>query len=300
MPSVSTVLLATPQGGLKDWAFAKPTIWQGNVEAFLAQAPKRKMFDLIITSPPYNIGKEYERKKKLSTYLRKHQAIIEQLVARLKSRGSLCWQVGNFVSKSEIVPLDIEYHNIFRKLGLKLQNRIVWHYGHGLHARRRFSGRYEVILWYTKGARYKFNLDAVRVRSKYPGKRYYKGKKKGQYSGNPRGKNPEDVWSIPNVKGNHVEKTAHPCQFPVGLVERLVLSLTNDGDLVFDPYCGVASAGVAAVHHGRRFVGCERLARYAKIGRKRVARANERIERYRPHDKPIYDHTKSPLSVAPR
>jgi adenine-specific DNA-methyltransferase len=258
------------------------------------------MFDLIITSPPYNLGKEYEKKKKLAIYLRRQEAIIEKLVSRLKPRGSLCWQVGNYIAKNEVVPLDIEFHGIFKKLGLKLQNRIIWHYGHGLHSKRRFSGRYEVILWYTKGARYKFNLDAVRVRSKYPGKKYYKGKKKGQYSSNPLGKNPEDVWSIPNVKGNHIEKTAHPCQFPVGLVERLVLSLTSKNDLIFDPYCGVASAGVAAVHHGRRFVGCERLARYAKIGRARLSRALDQAERYRPHDKPIYDHTKSPLSVVPK
>jgi len=80
------------------------------------------------------------------------------------------------------------------------------------------------------------------VPQKYPGKKYFKGEKQGQYSCNPLGKNPGDIWTIPNVKHNHVEKTIHPCQFPIELVERLVLALTKPGDLVVDPYIGVGSA----------------------------------------------------------
>lgn len=259
------------------------------------------MFDLIITSPPYNIGKRYERKRKsLSKYFYEQREIIEQLVSRLKPTGSICWQVGNFVANGEIVPLDIEFHKIFRKLGLKLRNRIIWRYGHGLHSKRRFSGRYEVVLWYTKSDKYKFNLDAVRIPSKYPAKTHYKGRKKGQFSSHPFGKNPEDVWDIPNVKGNHVEKVNHPCQFPVGLVQRLVLSLTNKGNVVFDPFAGVASAGVAAVHHGRRFVGCESFGAYAKLGLERLRLAQRGELKFRPHDKAIYDHTKSKLSIKPQ
>ena len=110
-------------------------------------------------------------------------------------------------------------------------------------------------MWYTKSDTYTFNLDDVRVPAKYPGKRSYRGENKGKLSGNPKGKNPEDVWEVPNVKGNHVEKTNHPCQFPVGLIERLVLSLTNEGDLVFDPFSGVASSGVAALLHKLKFLG---------------------------------------------
>jgi len=288
-----------------DWAFVRPHIWADSVEEFLSTAPKRALFDLIVTSPPYNIGKEYEKKKALSHYFLEQRTIIKGLVERLKPSGSICWQVGSYVSNGEVMPLDLEFHKIFRKLGLKLRNRIVWQFGHGLHSKRRFSGRYEVILWYTKGDNYPFNLNAVRVKSKYPGKLAYKGSKKGRYSSHPMGKNPEDVWSIPeddvwsipNVKANHIEKTSHPCQFPVGLVERLVLALTRKNGLVFDPYCGVASAGVAAVHHGRRFVGCERVKRYVKIGRERLDRATRKQEPFRPHDKPIFDHTKSNLSV---
>jgi adenine-specific DNA-methyltransferase len=249
-------------------------LWQGDVETFMKELPREPLFDLIVTSPPYNIGKEYETRIGMEKYLEWQERIIDELIPRLKKGGSLCWQVGNYVVDNQIFPLDIEFAPIFKKHRLQLRNRIIWHFGHGLHTQKRFSGRYEVVLWYTnttsKEDPYTFNLDEVRVPAKYPGKKYFKGPNAGQFSGNPLGKNPEDVWNIPNVKSNHVEKTEHPCQFPVGLIERLVLSLTKPGDLVFDPFAGVASAGVACAIHGRRFWGCEIVAEYTKIGLKRM------------------------------
>lgn len=278
-------------------------LWQGDVETFLKALPCEPLFDLIITSPPYNIGKEYETRTELDRYLEWQEKIIAEIIPRLKQGGSLCWQVGNYVDENEIFPLDIEFAPIFKKHKLQLRNRIVWQFGHGLHTQRRFSGRYEVVLWYTntRSSRngYVFNLDAVRVPAKYPGKKHFKGPRVGELSGNPLGKNPEDVWNIPNVKSNHVEKTIHPCQFPVGLIERLVLALTEPGALVFDPFAGVASAGVAAVLHGRRFWGCEIVSDYAQVGRERMQAALDGTARYRPHNKELYDHTKSNLSKLP-
>jgi adenine-specific DNA-methyltransferase len=235
----------------------------------------------------------------LESYLAWQTEIIDEIVPRLKPTGSLCWQVGNFVENGHIVPLDIEFAPIFRAHGLQMRNRIIWHYGHGLHAKRRFSGRYEVVLWYTKTDDYIFNLDDVRIPAKYPGKRHFKGPKVGQPSGNPLGKNPEDVWSIPNVKSNHREKTIHPCQFPVGLIERLVLALTGPSGLVFDPFAGVASAGVAATVHGRRFWGCELVDEYVHLGQQRLQDALDGHAIYRRHDEPLYDYRKSNLSRTP-
>lgn len=281
-------------------------IWQCDTEDFLKALPEEPIFDLVVTSPPYNIGKSYEKKDALETYLAWQRRIIDLIIPRLKADGSLCWQVGNFVDNGQIVPLDIEFAPIFKAHGLQMRNRIIWHFGHGLHTRRRFSGRYEVVLWYTKSDEYFFDLDAVRVPSKYPGKKHFKGPRRGEISGNPLGKNPEDVWddiedfwNIPNVKSNHVEKTGHPCQFPVGLIERLVLSMTKPGALVFDPFAGVGSAGVASAIHGRRFWGCELLPEYAKEGQKRVSEALAGTARYRSHDKPLYDHSQSSLSKKP-
>lgn len=278
---------------------AKRLLWQGDVQKFLTNLPASPLFDLVVTSPPYNINKEYEEKIPLDEYLEWQKVVITEIAKRTKENGSICWQVGNFVENGHIVPLDIEMHPIFRELGFKLRNRIIWQFGHGLHSKRRFSGRYEVVMWYTKGNEYTFNLDEVRVASKYPGKRHFKGPNKGKLSGHPNGKNPEDVWNIPNVKSNHVEKTEHPCQFPVGLIERLILALTNKGDLVFDPFSGVGSAGVAAAIHDRRFWGCEITEKYTKIAQSRINDAEKGHAKYRPHDQPIYDHTQSKLSLVP-
>lgn len=274
-------------------------LWQGDAKRFLQSLPNKPIFDLVVTSPPYNINKEYEEKIPIEDYLTWQEEVITEIAKRVKDNGSICWQVGNFVENGHIVPLDIEIHPIFKKLGYRLRNRIVWHFGHGLHSKRRFSGRYEVVLWYTKNDGYTFNLDDVRVDSKYPAKRHFKGPNKGKLSGHPDGKNPEDVWNIPNVKSNHIEKTEHPCQFPVGLIERLILALTNKNDLVFDPFSGVGSAGVAAAIHKRRFWGCEISEKYNLTAKKRIQDAEIGEAKYRPHDQPIYDHTQSKLSIVP-
>ena len=213
--------------------FADLILYEGNVLDLFSTFPDNTA-QLVVTSPPYNLNKAYEEKLDLDTYLDQQKKIIVESVRILKDEGSICWQVGNYVKKGEIIPLDILLYPIFAELGLHLRNRIVWHFGHGLHAQKRFSGRYEVILWFTKSDDYVFNLDDVRIPQKYPNKKHFKGPNKGELSGNPLGKNPSDVLEIPNVKSNHVEKTIHPCQFPVELIERLVLALTNKGDLVFD------------------------------------------------------------------
>ncbi len=270
-----------------------------DVEQLLDALPEKPLFDLIVTSPPYNIGKEYEKKLSLEEYIKWQERIIHKLYVRLKDTGSICWQVGSFVENNEVLPLDYIFAPLFQQNGMHLRNRIIWHFGHGLHNKKRFSGRYEVVLWYTKSDEYTFNLDPVRIPSKYPGKRHSKGPNKGELSGNPLGKNPEDVWEIPNVKSNHIEKTAHPCQFPVGLIERLVLSLTNEGDLVFDPFAGSGSAGVAALIHGRHFWGCEYVDEYITIANERLHQSLDGTIKYRPFDKPIYDSSKSPLSDEP-
>ncbi|MBL8191023.1 MAG: site-specific DNA-methyltransferase [Acidobacteria bacterium] len=258
---------------------------------------------LIITSPPYNLGKSYEKATELDAYLKSLAPIVDELVRVISPEGSLCWQVGNFVEDGEVFPLDIFFYPFFKSRGLKLRNRIIWHFEHGLHATKRFSGRYETLLWFTKGNSYTFNLDPVRVPSKYPGKTHFKGEKHGQPSGNPLGKNPSDfwkiverdwesaLWEIPNVKANHPEKTIHPCQFPIELVERCVLALTNEDDWVLDPFSGVGSALLAALRHNRKALGCEKEAEYVELARQRVEDLYTGKLGYRPLGKPVYQPT---------
>ncbi len=242
---------------------------------------------LTVTSPPYNLGKAYERRESLEDYLASQRQAIAECVRVTRSGGSICWQVGPHIDNhGQVIPLDLLLYPLFaahqKSDALRLRNRIVWQYAHGLHCIRRFSGRYEVILWFTKGDDYVFHLDPVRVPQKYPGKRSYKGSKRGAYSGNPLGKNPGDVWDFPSVKSSHVEKTIHPCQFPVELPARLVLALSNAGDLILDPFLGSGTTAVAAVLHGRRAAGSDVIKEYVDIARKRVIHAARGTLRIRP------------------
>ena len=256
--------------------------------AFMEALPDGQ-FKLIVTSPPYNIGKDYESKTSLKAWLECQKQVIAECVRLLHPQGSICWQVGNYVRKGEIIPLDVVLYPVFAELGLRLRNRIVWHFGHGLHCAKRLSGRYETINWWTLSDDYTWNLDAIRVPSKYPGKRHFKGPNIGKLSGNPKGKNPSDVWTFPNVKNNHPEKTVHPCQFPVELVERLVLAMTEEGDAVFDPYMGVGSSIIAALKQGRAAWGCDLVPEYVETAQDRVRQLRAGTLRTRPMNKPVYD-----------
>ena len=270
---------------------------------------KDSAIKLIITSPPYNIGKEYETVTSLKQYLEKIEPIIAESVRTLSDDGSICWEVGNYIDPitKEVYPLDIYYYEIFKKYRMQLRNRIIWHFGHGLQCEKRFSGRYETILWFSKTDNYTFNLDDVRIPSKYPGKKSYKGENKGKLSGNPKGKNPEDVWQatierlyddwerqiwdVPNVKSNHPEKTIHPCQFPIELVERCVLALTNENDIVYDPFAGVGSTLLAALKNNRRAFGTELMQEYIDIGLERI----DTLSKDELKTRPIYQRIYEPL-----
>jgi len=263
-------------------------LYPGNCLELLKTIPDESL-KLVVTSPPYNIGKEYEKRLKLESYLDQQAAVIRECTRCLSRHGSICWQVGNYVDDGAIIPLDTVLYPIFTGLGLRMRNRIIWHFEHGLHCTRRFSGRYETIIWFTKTDEYVFNMDPVRVPQKYPGKKHFKGPNAGKYSCNPRGKNPGDLWIIPNVKSNHVEKTDHPCQFPVELIERLVLSMTNEGDWVLDPFLGTGTSIIAAIRHKRRGVGAETVQKYVNLARQRIKQELTGTLRTRPMNKPVYD-----------
>lgn len=260
-------------------------------------------FKLAISSPPYNIGKEYEEQIRLKNYIDWQSEVIKEIDRVVSDDGGIVWQVGNFIEDGEVFPLDMYFYPIFKSMGFKLRNRIVWHFDHGLHAKKRFSGRYEVLLWFTKSNNYTFNLDSVRIPSKYPGKLHYKGEKKGQPSGNPLGKNPSDFWTImntewengiidiPNVKSNHPEKTAHPCQFPIELIERCVLALTNENDWVIDPFGGVGSSLIAAIKNNRRGMIIDRDPKYILLAKERIRAFQDGILKIRPLGKPVHKPT---------
>ncbi len=90
---------------------AELILHEGEALSFLKTLPSN-MLSLIVTSPPYNLGKEYERKKALAAYLEEQAEVIEQLVRTLRPEGSICWEVGNFVEEGEVYPLDAYFYGI--------------------------------------------------------------------------------------------------------------------------------------------------------------------------------------------
>lgn len=280
------------------------TLYNGDCVRLLKKLPDDSV-GLIVTSPPYCIGKAYEDPHDdLETFKKLHEELFDDLYRVLSPGGSICWQVGYHILDSVVIPLDYIVYELFTSLSSKkdiplvLRNRIIWTFGHGLNSTSRFSGRHETILWFSKGKPSTFNLDDVRIPQKYPGKKAYKGGHKGELSGNPLGKNPSDVWpvdlseettdvwDIPNVKAKHVEKTDHPCQFPVAIPQRLIKALTNEDTLVLDPFMGAGTTGVAAVIEKRLFVGAEIQKDYYEISWNRIASAIDGSVRIRP-DKPV-------------
>lgn len=253
----------------------------GDCLNFLKRIPDNSV-QLVISSPPYNIGQEYEKRISLEEYLSFQKKVITECVRILKPTGSICWQVGNYKEKRENIPLDIILYPIFKELNLKLKNRLIWHFEGGLGGNRRFYKRYETILWFVKSDNYIFNLDPVRI------PRIYKQKKKtGKLIGHQLGKNPGDVWDIPLVNNFHVEKTSHPCQYPVGLVERLVLALSNKGDIVLDPFLGSGTTAVASLLHNRKCIGVEKESSYIKTANERISKVIDGTYQYKSYLNPI-------------
>lgn len=277
------------------------TLYNGDCYNLL-QKIKSESVDLIITSPPYCMGKAYEDPKDdIESFKNQQIKIFPEIYRILKVGGSVCWQVGYHICDMCTVPLDFYVYQIFSEMSsekkhpLLLRNRIIWTFGHGLNTTQRFSGRHETILWFTKGKTYDFNLDGVRVPQKYPGKRAYKGEKKGEFSGNPQGKNPSDVWEvpsdvwdIPNVKANHIEKTEHPCQFPSAIPRRLIKALVPENGVVCDPYMGVGTSGIAAVFENRKFIGAELKKEYYELAIQRIKNADKGKLEIRP-DVPVIE-----------
>jgi adenine-specific DNA-methyltransferase len=247
-------------------------IHNGDCLELLQKTPTNAV-DVVVSSPPYNIGKSYEKRANLAEYLALQEEVLKECHRILKPTGSIFWQVGVYVDDhGGHVPLDIKFFDILDRFGMSMRNRIVWLRPHGLHATKRFSCRYETMLWFVKNPdNYKFILDPIKVPQKYQNKKAWKGENKGQLTCDPIGKNPGDVWAFRNVKHNHEEQTIHPCQFPEDMIERIVLSTTEPDDVVFDPYMGTGTVAVVAKRFRRRYLGAEIDPKYHQTAILRIA-----------------------------
>jgi adenine-specific DNA-methyltransferase len=228
------------------------------------------IFDLCVTSPPYNIGKEYENVLPIEEYLDWSQNWVRKVYDLTKPTGSFWLNLGyiSLTDKARAIPIA---YLLWDRIPFFLQQEIVWNYGAGVACKKYFSPRNEKFLWYVKNpSSYTFNLDSVRD----PNVKYPNQKKNGKMRVHPLGKNPTDVWEIPKITSgkdrSSTERTKHPAQFPRALVDRIVAACSNDGDLILDPFLGSGTTAEVAVSKGRKCVGFEINKDYCAIAAERI------------------------------
>jgi adenine-specific DNA-methyltransferase len=221
--------------------------------------------DLVVTSPPYNAGKEYETDLSVEEYIQFAEHWIAHIPRLLTPTGALWLNVGHIKpSETEAVPLTYLYYPLLVKHGLHVVQEVVWHFEGGLNYSRRFSHRTERWMWCVKDpTNYTFHLDDVRDHTLNV---------TADNRNHHAGKNPTDYWRFERVvggRGSSSEKTAHPCQFPVAMVERIVRACSSPGDVVLDCFGGSGTTA-AAYENGRGFISIEIDQQYDDIARDRL------------------------------
>ena len=251
-------------------------LYNGDCYDFLKKLQQSPiLFDLTVTSPPYNIGKEYEKIQSVDEYINWCERWINYIFHLTKLDGSFWLNVGYLQVPEKGLCVPIPYL-LWDKSPFYLLQEIVWHYGAGVSTKKRLSPRNEKWLYYVKDPNnYSFNLDEIRD----PNVKYPNQKKNGKFRCNPLGKNPSDVWEFPKVttgtNRSSKERTNHPAQFPLAVVERIVIASSNQSDVILDPFAGSCSTGIAAVGSGRIFVGFETRKDYCEMS---VARFQDFIK----------------------
>ena len=251
-------------------------IYQGDSLLLMNKLPA-ECLPLTVTSPPYNIGKEYESILSLEDYIKWTVKWINQVYHCTSSHGAFWLNLGYLSIPNSAKAIPIPYL-IWDKVPFYLIQEIVWNYGAGVAGKLFFSPRNEKFLWYVKDSqKYLFNLDDIRD----PNVKYPNQKKNGKLKCNVNGKNPTDVWQIPKVTSGQnrssKERTPHPAQFPIELIIRVILASSNHGDIIFDPFFGSGSIAEAAIKTGRKAIGIEINPDYVNIAVERVKkiRCNE-------------------------
>ena len=244
-------------------------IYQGDALELLPMLPKSAI-DLTITSPPYNIGKEYEQIRELPDYIDWCEQWIRLIYNATSPTGAFWLNVGYLSVPGTAKALPIPYL-LWNHIDFYLIQEIVWNYGAGVASRKSFSPRNEKFLWYVKDEQeYIFHLDAIRD----PNVKYPYQRKNGKIKCNPLGKNPTDVWSFPKVTSGNLrssqERTAHPAQFPLAVIDRIIKACSNPQDVILDPFIGSGTTAEAALRNRRQVVGFELRPDYIKITQERI------------------------------
>lgn len=206
--------------------------------------------DLIIADPPYNIGKDYGNSKdNLSHehYLEFSRNWLTEAKRVLKKDGTIYIYMGmKFIS--------YVYQILEQELGLEFNSWITWYYTQGIGKTKGFSPRHDDILMFTKSTKYKFYLDDIKIPQKYYRQR-----------NNMRGANPGNVWEFSHVHYSEKNRQEHPTQKPEGLMERMILASTREGDVVLDPFLGSGTTMRVAQILKRKCIGIEMNEEYADM-----------------------------------
>lgn len=219
--------------------------------------------DLVVTSPPYpNYGMAYgDAFATIADYLDFSRRWMERAAKALRPGGAMWINVGMLkAGRNSRVPLTYYLFPILSEVGLDMVQEVVWDRRVHRNTKQRFATVSERWLYVVKpGAKPVFNVDDVRR----PSLRFDR-------RNNPSGTNPADIWSFVQVHGVARERTAHPCQFPQAMIERIVLACSNPGDVVLDPFAGSGTTGAAALAKGRSAIMIERKAEYWPIIEERL------------------------------
>lgn len=239
-------------------------ILHGDIFEWLEQI-KSNSIDLAVTSPPYNIGKEYEKKTPIEDYIKWSEDYFKEVYRVLKSDRSFMLQVGQHVDKlTNNIPLTYLLFQSAINAGFKVRQEIIWYFKGGMQAKKKLTGQNEKIMWLYKGDKLPyFDVDSVRV------KEWQAIDKRN----NPNEKNPTDVWEFNRVAGNSKEKLGHPCQFPVVMIERIVKGWSKEGETVLDCFMGSGTTAEACINTNRNFIGIERDWNYCDMANERVKQA---------------------------
>ena len=240
----------------------------GDCRELLKTIPSKSV-RLVVTSPPYNIGKPYGKYKdkiSLCDWQELLNDVTKEVYRILTPDGAFFLNlspvpVGN---SKEIVPLPFIGYKIFKDNGLYLRNMITWTFNNMQNCTNRLSGRYENILWGVKDIdNYIFNLDDIRIPY------ISKGDKRLSEGG---GRNPTDVWYFNRVNNMTKKKLglSHPTIYPLPMIVRIVKMATNLGDTVLDPFAGSGTSLVASKIMGRNCIGFELDGKYKSECMKRL------------------------------
>lgn len=249
-------------------------LYEGDAVELLAGLPEG-ILDITVTSPPYNIGKEYETPLETARYLDWCESWIGGIYRATAPNGAFWLNLGYVALPARARAIPIAYL-LWDRVPFSLVQEIVWQYGAGVAARRAYSPRNEKFLWYVRDLEdFYFDLDAVRD----PNIKYPNQFKNGKRKVNLAGKNPGDVWSFPKVTSGRNrssrERTPHPAQFPVAVIERVLKGSGRPGGLILDPFMGSGTTAEVAMTLGRPVIGFELNACYIEIAIERLENAAE-------------------------